>query len=82
MGSGHFGVRLAESPRLSTTALGELQLLQLPACSHKSQRVKIMGTFSETHENHRSLDSLDQSPALGRSKVISYLISQRKSLTH
>lgn len=50
--------------------------------TRKSQCVRITGIFSKTHENHRSLDSLDQSPALGRSKVISYLISQRKSLTH
>jgi len=82
VGSGSFGVCLAETPRLSTAALGKFSYYSsLLAHTQKSQRVKIRDIFSKTHENQRSLDSLDQSPALGRSKVISYLISQRKSDT-
>lgn len=58
--------------------LWEVQLSQLPACSHTHKMSKSWIFFSKTLENHSSLDSLDQSPALGRSKVISYLISWRK----
>lgn len=49
MGSGPSGICHAESPRLNAAALGEVELLQLPACSHASPNVSESPVFFQKH---------------------------------